>query len=358
MEDKNESQTQKEVKDLTQIAIRLLRVLKSILKSIQDLKISKSKNNSVFKGTPYGIELGGMLFEQVEEDIVALYTTVNLLDSDVNAFPIVQLDNSNFEVYEKKKGGKLKQAEIVKVIPVGDSIEITIILAIDTSASMNNDYKINHAKKAAIELVKRLLLLSKEAKLYIAIYPFNSNNKKGFINFGNERVWSNNFEEIQKTISRLVAEGDTPLYDALSFSIEHIERFKGYKAIICLSDGEENNSTETQYQDLIDKGINSRIPVYSIGYGKDEYLDFLVNFSKITNAGEEGIGSFMKVSPENLPNIFGYLAGAVTNIYGIYWKPTNKSKETPTKYNININYETKSFGEIQVAFEDFEYQLK
>lgn len=355
---KDISDSRKEIKELTQIAIRLLRILKSILESIQDLKISKSKNNKVFKGTPYGIQLGGMLFEQVGEEIVALYTTVNLLDSDVNAFPIIQLDESNFEISEKKKGGRLKKAELVKVVPIGKSIDLTIILAIDTSLSMNEDNKLYYAKKAAISLAYQLLLLNNETKLRIAIYPFNSVNKNGFIDFGKKRVWSNDFEEIKRTINNLVAQGETPLYDCLKFSIQHIQQFKGYKAIICLSDGEENKSLETNYQDIISLGSNSKIPVYSVGYGKDEYLNFLVEFSELTNAGQVGIGSFMRVHPESLPNIFGYLAGAVTNTYGIYWKPNEKTKESSTIYNVTVKYETKSFGEIIVEFENFEYKLK
>lgn len=355
---KDNTDSPKEIKELTLIAIRILRILRSILESIQDLKIGKSKNNQIFKGNPYGMQLGGMLFEQIDEEIVALYTTVNLLDSDVNAFPLIQLDESNFEIKEKKKDGRLKKAELVKVVPIGNNIDLTIILAIDTSLSMNDDNKLFYAKEAAISLVQRLLLLANETNLNIAIYPFNSENKNGFIDFGDKRVWSNNFDEIRSAISNLIAKGNTPLYDCLKFSINHLQQFKGYKAIICLSDGEENYSSETEYQEIFELGSNARIPVYSVGYGVDEHLEFLVEFSSLTNAGEEGIGSFMRVHPESLPNIFGYLAGAVTNIYGIYWKPNDKSKKSPTTYKIIVKYKTKSFGEINVEFKEFEYKLK
>ena len=354
----NKSTSDEESKELTEIAIRILRVLMSILESIRDLKIGKSKNNVPFKGNPYGMQLGGMLFEQVDDKLVALYTTVNLLDSKTNAFPITHLNIDNFTILESKNKEKYQEAEIVKVVPLKDNIQLTIILAIDVSSSMNDNNKLYYAKKSAISLVRGILELKSKTKLNVAIYPFSSQNKDGFIDFGNKRIWSNDFYELERSINNLIANGYTPLLDALRFSIEQIEIFNGYKAIICISDGMENQSTQTNFDDLILKGASSKIPVYSIGYGEDEYLQFLVDFSMITNAGEEGIGSFMRVSPISLPNVLGHLADAVSNIYGIYWKPNDQSKDTPTFYKVKIDYETKSFGNVVVTFDDKEYKLK
>lgn len=353
----NKINSQLELKELTEIAIRLLRLLESIYENIKDLRIGKSKDDNMFKGTPHAMQLGGEVFEQVDEKLVALYTSVNILDSNSNSFPILQLGKDNFKIYESKNNKDFKEAELVKVAPLKGNIELRIILAIDTSGSMNKNDKLLYAKKSAISMIKEILKLKENTTLNIAIYPFNSIIRPGFINFGGNRTWSNDFIELERSINKLEADGDTPLFDALRFSIEHIKTFKGYKAVICISDGIENKSKNTKDSDLKQIGVSSKIPVYSIGYGEKAPLKFLVDFSNLTGAGKENIGSFMQVSPESLPNVMSHLTDVVSNIYGIYWKPNDLSKNAPTYYKIEINYETKSFGRIKLNFDDREYSL-
>lgn len=356
---KSKGTTEKEDKRLYDLGVRILRLLQTANKTLNDLKINSSSNYNPFNGKPKSINLGGSRIEQVSKELIALYTTVNLLDSLETAYPIISLEEKNFKIYEKTKEGNYLVAKIRKVEPLENKIPLSVILAIDISGSMKKDNKIRFAKEAAISLVERLTQHSKLTNLRISILPFNSENNSKFLLFKNQKKWSNNFEEIKTRINKLNPKGGTPLFDALKNSIDYLKELTGYKYIICLSDGKENASTQVlKEQEIFDLGKQANIPIFSIGYGKNKNLAFLVNLASATKAGKKGIGSFMRVPPKKLIKIFGYLSGSLSHTYGIYWEPTSKEKNVDVEFKIQVTLLTNSHGEIKVDFKNNKYRLK
>lgn len=341
---------------ILRIGIRIWRMLVAIYRKFMDLRILSSASNSEFRGDIKRMQLSGMNFGKIDNRSVSLFTTINLLDDFDDGYPIVQLDAANFEVHEYQGDEKIK-AEIIAVIPVDSKIKMRIILALDSSLSMNQNNKIHLAKEASKTLVDSLLSLNLTIDLEFAIYPFSSVNRNGFINFGNDRIWSNSINEISTAIDSIVPGGDTPLLDALKLSLDVIESFEGYKQIICLSDGIDNSS-EINYDEIFSRARKSNTPIYSVGYGQDEYLGFLVDISKITNAGGKNTGSFMRISPENLRDVFSYLSGSINHAYHLQWKPTKYEKGKARQFDIVVNYETKSSGIVYLTFTKLSYSMR
>lgn len=339
---------------ILRIGIRIWKMLVTIFRKFKDLRILSSANNSDFEGEIRRMQLSGMSFGQIFKESVSLFTTINLLDDFENAYPIVQLNKDNFEILEKDSQNELIKAEIIDVVPVDADIKMRIVLALDSSYSMNENNKIYLAKEASKALITSLLSLNLKITVEVGLYPFNSGNRNGFIDFGNGRIWSSSIREISDAIDGIIPSGDTPLLDALNLSISVLESFEGYKQIICLSDGIDNAS-EIDYQEIFTRAEKSNTPIYSVGYGQDEYLDFLVSISKLTGAGDENTGSFMKISPQNLKNVFSYLSGSINHAYHIRWKPTRYKSGSIQKFNLNVNYKTVTSGDVNISFYDLSY---
>ncbi|WP_020537330.1 vWA domain-containing protein [Lewinella cohaerens] len=340
---------------ILRIGIRIWRMLVAIFRKFKDLRILSSAANSEFKGDIKRMQLGGMNFGKIDKKAVSLFSTINIVDDFDNGYPIVQLDKDNFEIIEYQ-GDELVKAELLEVIPVDSNVKMRIVLALDSSLSMNENNKIALAKDASKALVYSLLSLNLMIDVEFAIYPFNSVNRDGFIDFGEQRIWSSAIEEINEAIDSITPGGDTPLLDALKLSLDVIENFEGYKQIICLSDGIDNNS-EIGYDEIYTRAERSNTPIYSVGYGQDEYLEFLVSISKITKAGGENTGSFMRISPENLRNVFSYLSGSINHAYHLRWKPTKYKKGDLRYFDINVNYETQSSGIVYLTFSKLSYTM-
>lgn len=341
---------------ILKIGIRIWKMLASIFRKFKDLKILSSASNSEFGGDVKVMQLSGMRFGKVQRESISLFTNINLLDDFENAYPIVKLNENDFKIFEKNSQGKLLEAEILEVIPVNSDIKMRIVLALDSSLSMNKDNKLILAKEASKALVQSLLSLNLKVSIEIGIFPFSTGNRDGFINFGDKRIWSNSIEELNIAIDRIKANGSTPLVDALNLSLSILEPFEGYKQIICLSDGIDNAS-EMDYQEIYARAEKSNTPIYSVGYGQDEYLEFLVNISKLTRAGGKNIGSFMKISPENLRSVFSYLSGSINHAYHVRWKPQEYKLGEIQKFNVEINYETVSSGVVNISFYDLSYRM-
>jgi|GEM_PF-6633103 len=331
-------------------------MLKAVFRKFKDLRILSSATNSDFKGEINRMELSGMSYGLVSNNNVSLFTTINLLDDFDNAYPLAVLDASCFEIIEQNDDQSKSVAKILSVTPVDEETKMRIILAIDCSTSMNKNNKIYLAKEASKALVDSLLSLKLNIDIEIAVFPFSSLNVEGFINFGNKRIWSRSVEELSKAIDSITAKGDTPLRDALNLGLTVIEKFEGYKQIICLSDGADNMSG-IDFDQIYDRARRSNTPIYTVGYGQDEYLQFLVNISELTGAGGKNIGSFMKISPENLKGVFSYLSSTINHAYHIRWEPTNYLRGRERFFNMNVTYKTESSGDVHIAFVNLRYKM-
>jgi hypothetical protein len=351
----DEYDNDKERRKLVEIGGRILSILKSIYQKIIDLNIHVSVDGKNFKGKPAKLEGGGTQFENVSENKVRVYTTLNILDSENNSFPLYNLDKNSFNVYEKGSDNRYYEAALISVKPIGVDIDLTLIISIDTSDSMNRSQKLIKAKTAVINLVDQIMGVIPRDRLKIAIHPFNTNMKDKFLLFNNNTIYTNDRTEIASRIDSLIAEGGTPLYDSVEFMTKIAKSETGYRMIVCISDGEEGHSERIDYNTMIDEVSKSNVPIYTIGYGTDTHLQVLIDIANLSGAGDINTGSFMDVVPSRLPNLLRFLATSSANIYSIEWEPTNKSPSNKVDCRIDIKYVTTRFGELDFSYSGLSY---
>lgn len=102
--------------------------------------------------------------------------------------------------------------------------------------------------------------------------------------------------------------GSTPFYDAIVDAVEHVAALlRRNGAVVILTDGEENASTVTTFDEAVDAAISTHIPIFPIGLGDQ------VDFAELQSlAGQTG-GTFASArDPESLEALFHALGTAVT----------------------------------------------
>ncbi len=141
---------------------------------------------------------------------------------------------------------------------------IPVIIAIDSSKSMNFNSRINIAKDISNLLLKKMYLIRSK----VALLSFSGNNSKLILNF------SKNFTELENEINNIKSSGKTPLYDAL-YNIYTLSAYEKIKTLsILITDGRGNIFNNNPYSDL--KEISGKIKnvsnLYIINTETNEYL--------------------------------------------------------------------------------------
>ncbi|KXX67413.1 hypothetical protein AVL50_26960 [Flammeovirga sp. SJP92] len=329
--------------------IKIIRILNSVKGKVR--VNNQGLNEKTFSGIPKGI-ISNNLQISPKEDIVELYTSISVLDSNLNAFPLKELKDENFRIFESYAKNK-KRAKISEVTPISKlKIPLKIIIAIDVSPSMEGE-RLEKAKLATKRLISQLNSYKDKFELKVATLPFSgeSLDRESFIvNSKDNSIWFSEVEEIENIINKLETSDCTPLWDAINLSIEELSETDGYNLILCLTDGGDTKS-KINYKNLLETVNEHNIPIINIGYGKARNHDNLIEISKRSSAGDSGYGSFMNVTPNKLPNIFSDVANSIAHSYIITWKPTGAPKGTDVKVLITVEYETEFHGQLRAKFE-------
>jgi Ca-activated chloride channel family protein len=161
---------------------------------------------------------------------------------------ISNLTEDNFKVYEDGKLQRVTQFS-------NDDVPVTVGLVIDTSGSVRPKYE---------TLVMAALSF---------IQASNRNDEVFVVNFG-DRVttglpdgvpFTDNIEQLRSALSLGVPAGRTALYDAILFSLHHLEKGKcAKKALMLISDGGDNHSSHGS-DEVMKMVRESRATIYTIG---------------------------------------------------------------------------------------------
>lgn len=137
--------------------------------------------------------------------------------------------------------------------------QVSVAMVFDRSGSMNepfgNSTRIDYTKIAGKKFVDKLTA-SDEA----AIYSFSLGTTL-------DQSWTNDKPALRGAIDRLYPDGWTAMNDAVLEAINDISRRPAgrSKAIVVLSDGEDNRSTVRDIQTVIDRARAVGVPVFAIG---------------------------------------------------------------------------------------------
>ena len=117
----------------------------------------------------------------------------------------------------------------------------------------------------------------------------------------------------------------------------------GYRAIICLTDGQDTISANINYDGIIQRFNSANVPMFSVCYGNASDYVKLANLSKVSGAGDEGVGSFIDYKYESLPNIFKDIGDSIIASYVISWLSDTTNIATEGKVIVNVDVKYNSF---------------
>ena len=194
------------------------------------------------------IEMRLTQIDQSKFPVITAYISV----TDANGKPVPGLSAADFRVTED---GRDVQAQLA-----GDSGPVHVVLVFDRSGSMNDQGKITGAQNAARTFVSQL-----RDQDQVALVAFND-QVQVMQDFTSDKT------TLRDQINRLRPEGGTALYDALNQAVSIAAQTSGRKAIITLTDGQNNRGDRTPDQ-AIQAANAVNVPVYTIGLGTGSDID-------------------------------------------------------------------------------------
>lgn len=194
-------------------------------------------------------------------------STLDICAIDSSAFPVIRVavkahrDSVRFEDFN----GNIRLQEGGIGVAV-DSIHCSdrtagaaVSMVFDRSGSMNepfgNGTRMTHTRNAGRRFIDRLSTIDEGA-----VYSFSDNTRL-------EQGWTSSKDLLKRAVDRLDPAGWTAMNDAVLRAINDIvsRPASRRKAIVVLSDGEDNWSQVRSIQRVIDRAREVGVPVFAIG---------------------------------------------------------------------------------------------
>ena len=261
-------------------------------------------------------------FNQIDASgfpLIKNYVTI----SDNSGNPISGLNASNFIV---KENGYTESP--ISVNPIGGgSSTISVALVIDRSGSMGGN-KISDAKTAAITFVNQM----------------SSNDKAAIISFSTDvtvdQTFTNDKSSLINAINNINTGGSTSVYDAVIESVNQVATQSGRKAIILLTDGLDNNSSNT-IDDAVNIANQVNVPIFSIGLGISSGSQGEQNLQYLSQ--NTGGRYYNAPNSSDLQQIYQLIAQQLQNQYLITYTTHNQTHDGSTRtVDITASYQGSS----------------
>lgn len=179
--------------------------------------------------------------EELAVNLVELYTTV----LDGSGQLVRGLTADAFEVLENGQPQKLAKFELVENLP------LTLGILIDTSGSMASS--LGEAQRAAGGFLERMV---------------RPGDRCFTLTFSDRPVLrmplTDDPRVAARSLERLQANGSTSIHDALVQSLYYFRGTHGQRALVLLSDGDDNTSQLT-YEEALEFAKRSGVAIYTIG---------------------------------------------------------------------------------------------
>ncbi|HEX6863815.1 MAG TPA: VWA domain-containing protein, partial [Thermoanaerobaculia bacterium] len=228
-------------------------------------------------------------FEELDVNLVELYVAVT--DRGGNLVP--GLTQNDFEVLESGKPQEISKFELVENLP------LTVGILLDTSGSMRTS--LVQAQTAASDFLRKVMT-PRDRSFAVS---FSSRPRL-------DMPPTDDVEAVVRSFEDLQAVGDTALHDALVHSLYYFRGIKGQRALVLLSDGEDNASY-IAYNDALEYARRSGVAVYAIGFNLG-VMGGLRN--KLAELAETSGGkSFFTSKAEELPAIYAQIERELRSRY-------------------------------------------
>jgi Ca-activated chloride channel homolog len=200
----------------------------------------------------------------------------------------------------------------------GDSGQLTTMLVIDISGSMNSAGKLSMAKKVAGDYIDQM----------------RSNDQAGIIAFNTKvnlvQSVTTDRDILKSAINNLKAGNDTAMYDALVKATDELNPLSGRKAIIVLTDGLDNQSKNSP-SDVLNSIGKTGLTISTIGLGDPGQSTGNVTAldeKTLSALADKAGGSYgLATDQESLLNIYEKYGRALKSEYAITYTSQSKLRD-------------------------------
>ena len=260
--------------------------------------------------------------------------------------PIWNLTKDKMNVNENQQN-----CEVVSLEQISKNKPVNIGIVVDHSGSMMLDQKQlfdeNGQPLFSFDLNNEPILPEgytspiENAKSAIKSFVGTFNVKKDFISvvgFSNvvDKVLplTNDISKVSSVVDSMNADFSTALYDAMLEGLDKIKTANGVKVLVVLTDGQDNSS-KSNWNDVITKASQLEIPIYIIGLG-DVNQDTLQQITKATN------GQFYYTqSSTSLISVYSVISKQVQAFYNLVYSSPNFSSLDSTR-QLEISFDVDS----------------
>jgi len=246
--------------------------------------------------------------EDTRTRIVLEVTNVNVLFTvtDKRGRFVTDLTQKDFLVREGKNPQKILQFSAESDLP------LRLAIVVDSSNSIRE--RLRFIQESAIEFINSVMRPEQDRA---AVISFDTAPEL-------QADLSNNIEQLTHVIRQLRAGGGTSLYDAIFYSsrdklMQDQPRYKFRRAIVVLSDGEDNQSRYSRDQAL-EMAQKADVVIYTISTNMtraetdgDRVLKYF--------ASETGGMAFFPFKAEDLSQSFENIANELRHQYSILYRP-------------------------------------
>jgi len=268
---------------------------------------------------------GGEYSIKVNVDMVVLRATAQ----DHKNILVSGLSQDDFQVYENGARQPIKYFS-------HEDIPVTVGLVVDNSGSMGPK---RH------DVIAAALAFARSSNPHDQMFVVNFNEKVSFGLPGNI-AFTDQAAQLQLALSRVAADGETALYDAVAVALEHLKTGdRDKKVLIVISDGGDNASKH-RLAEIMALAEKSSAIIYTIGIFDDQDVDRNPGVLKRL-AKETGGEAFLPESLTEVAPICERIARDIRNQYTIAYVPTNR-KLDGTYRVIKVNASVAGRGRLLV----------
>ena len=268
--------------------------------------------DAAVKSTPAGQQQPSRISDQtyrVSVDLVNVFCSV--WDKNTNSF-LTNLTREDFAVYEDN------QKQDIKNFNRETNLPLTLALLVDTSQSVAP--KLKFEQDAATAFFQSVLRDRDRAMLV----EFDSGVTM-------IQDFTNDPNKMAKQIKSLRAAGGTALYDAVYLSCdEKLIREVGRKAMVILSDGEDQSSKMT-FDQALEMALKAEATIFSISINRGGFFGVgdTKNGDRVLKqmAEETGGRSFFPFKVDELDDAFRQINQELRSQYNIGYLSTNTKRD-------------------------------
>jgi Ca-activated chloride channel homolog len=230
---------------------------------------------------------------RVDVDVVVLHATAQ----DRNNILVSGLDKDNFQVYED---GVLQPIKYFS----HEDIPVTVGLVVDDSGSMGPERR---------DVIAPALAFARSSNPQDQMFVVYFNEKVSF-GLPGDIAFTDQVAQLQAALSRVAADGETALYDAIAVALEHLKTGKrDKKVLIVVSDGGDSASKHKLAEIATMVGQPGPI-IYTIGIFDDQDPDRNLGVLKRLAKGTGG-QAFLPESLRDVVPICEQIARDIRNQY-------------------------------------------